>query len=114
MDLVQQKPLSESNIRSVVFQITSAFVYLSENVWPQLGTNRCVMLFSCWPCSIFFSPDLKDIKLALWWHDLLSQEVHNPDPRKYLFVAPEIILEDRPDVNNRSHIWCLGVVLYAM
>ena len=72
------------------------------------------MSFSGWPCSIYFSPNLETIKLAFWWYDVIAEEVHAPDPRKYLFVAPEIILEDRPDGNNQSHMWCLGVVLYAM
>lgn len=114
MDKVQESPLSEGNIHSIIIQVISVLNCLSDSVWPFMGTNRCVMLFTCWPCSVYFSPDLHHVKLAFWWYDLIAEEVHAPDPRKYLFVAPEIILEDRPDGNNQSHMWCLGVVLYAM
>lgn len=113
MTTVKDKQWSETNIRSVIYQIVSALDYLSNALWSNLSAEG-IMLFSCWPCSIFFSPDLRDVKLGFWWNDIISDEVRNPEPRKYLFVAPEVILEDRPKGSNRSHIWCLGVVLYTM
>ena len=95
-------------------QILESLDFLQNNVMSSIELDKCVMLFTAWPCSIFFSSNLSHVKLAFWWYDLLNTEIDNPDPRKYLFVAPEIILGNKLHRKNYSFIWCLGVTLFSM